>query len=288
MSQVVVGFDGSEPSQHALVWAAEEARLRSAELHVVQSWKEPVLAGPAGIDLWTDPGAIVREVTEAFETQVGELMAAHPGVAFTTTLIDQSPARGLMELGSHAEMIVVGARGKGGFAGLGLGSVSNRVARRATVPVVVLRADPTPQADGPVLAAVEGSESSRHALVWAAEAARAHGGGLRALMAWNYLEPQGVDGPGEFNPGYDEAEAGRVLAQIVTEVLGAEPAVPVEQITICDLPARALLERSTDASMIVVGRHGSSRWSPMELGTTSQQVLQHATAPVAVIPGPAR
>lgn len=288
MSQVVVGFDGSEPAQHALNWAAEEARLRSTELHVVQSWKEPVLAGPAGIDLWTDPGALVREVTEAFETQVAELMAAHPGVTFTTSLIDQAPARGLMDLGADADLIVVGARGKGGFASLGLGSVSNRVARRAAVPVVVVRADPTPQAGGPVLAAVEGSESSRHALAWAAEAARTHGTAVRTLMAWNYLEPQGVEGPGEFDPAYDDARAAQVLAQIVAEVLGDEPAVPVEQVTTCDLPARALLDSSADASLIVMGRHGASRWSPMELGTTSQQVLQHATTPVAVIPGPAR
>lgn len=286
MSQVVVGFDGSEPAQHALNWAAEEARLRSAELHVVQSWKEPVLAGPAGIDLWTDPGALVREVTEAFETQVAALMAAHPGVAFTTSLIDQAPARGLIDLAAEADLVVVGARGKGGFAGLGLGSVSNRVARRATVPVVVVRADATAQIDGPVLAAVEGSASGRHALAWAAEAAAAHGGGLRALMAWNYLEPQGPTGPGEFDPRYDDAEAGRVLAQIVADVVGDEPAIPVEQVTVCDLPARALLERSAGASLIVMGRHGASRWSPMELGTTSQQVLQHATTPVAVIPGP--
>ena len=83
MSQVVVGFDGSEPAQHALAWAAEEARLRTASLHVVQSWKEPVLAGPVGIDLWTDPGALVREVTEAFEASVAELMAAHPAVEFS-------------------------------------------------------------------------------------------------------------------------------------------------------------------------------------------------------------
>lgn len=285
MSQVVVGFDGSEPSQHALAWAAEEARLRSASLHVVQSWKEPVLAGPVGIDLWTDPGALVREVTEAFDTQVTELMAAHPGVEFTTTLIDHAPARGLIDVSVDAELLVVGARGKGGFAGLGLGSVSNRVARRASVPVVVVRADPMPQAGGPVLAAVEGSDCSRRALTWAANAASAHGVGVRAVMAWNYLEPQGPNGPGEFSPGYDQAAAEAVLAQIVAEVLGEQPSVPVEQITICDLPARAVLDRSGDASLLVVGRHGSSRWSPAELGTTSQQVLQHATTPVAVIPG---
>lgn len=286
MSQVVVGFDGSEPAQHALAWAAEEARLRTASLHVVQSWKEPVLAGPVGIDLWTDPGALVREVTEAFEASVAELMAAHPAVEFTTSLIDQPPARGLMDLGADADLIVVGARGKGGFAALGLGSVSNRVARRAAVPVVVVRENPTPHAEGPVLAAVDGSACSRQALAWAADAARAHGVGLQALMAWNYLEPQGVHGPGEFRPDYDGTDADRVLAQIVAEVLGDDPSVPVEQATVCDLPARAVLERGADASLIVMGRHGSSRWSPMELGTTSQQVLHHATTPVAVIPGP--
>ncbi|MBX3286450.1 MAG: universal stress protein [Actinobacteria bacterium] len=288
MSEVVVGFDGSEPSQHAVAWAAEEARRRGATLHVVQSWKEPVLAGPTGIDLWTDPGALVREVTESFEAEVAALVVTHPGVEVRTTLIDQPPARGLMDLGAEAEVIVVGARGRGGFAGLGLGSVSNRVARRAPVPVVVVRRNADVAADGPVLAAVDGSECSRHALRWAAIAAAQRGVGLRAVMAWNYLEPQGVHGPGEFRPDYDAHEAERVLSQIVGEVLGDAPAVPVERVTACDLPARAVLERADDASLVVMGRHGASRWSPVELGTTSQQVLHHAEAPVAVIPGPAR
>lgn len=286
MSEVVVGFDGSEPSEHALAWAAQEARVRSLPLQVVQSWKEPVLAGPSGIDLWTDPGGVVREVEEALEAQVAALMADHPEVAYTVTLIDQPPARGLMDLATDADLLVVGARGKGGFAALGLGSVSNRVARRSPVPVVVVRADAVARDHGPILAAVDGSACSRHALAWAAEAAGAHGVGLRALMAWNYLEPQGVHGPEEFRPDYDAAEAERVLDQILAEVLGAEPDLAVTRHTVCDLPARAVLEQSADAQLIVMGRHGSSKWSPLELGTTSQQVLQHATCPVAVIPGP--
>lgn len=287
MSEVIVGFDGSEPAQQAVLWAADEARRRGAVLHVVQSWKEPVLAGPTGLDLWTDPGALVREVSDGFEAQVAALLVGHADVEVRTSLIDQPPARGLIDLGAEAELIVVGARGNGGFAGLGLGSVSNRVARRAATPVVVVRHDAATRADGPVLVAVDGSACSRHALRWGVESAAQRSVGVRALMAWNYLEPQGVHGPGEFQPDYDAAEAERVLAQIVAEVLGDQPPVPVESITVCDLPARAVLERSGDASLIVMGRHGASRWSPMELGTTSQQVLHHATTPVAVIPGPA-
>jgi nucleotide-binding universal stress UspA family protein len=183
-----------------------------------------------------------------------------------------------------AGLLVVGARGNGGFRALALGSVSMKVARRSTAPVVVVRGDEGCSDRTEVVVGVDGSDCSRRALTWAADWAKAHDKTLVVLMAWNYLEPQGQHGPGAFQADYEPSDAADALASIVADVLGpwANPRVVSE--AVCDLPARAVLERSADACLIVVGRHGTCRWSPPELGSTAVQVLHHATCPVAVIP----
>lgn len=102
-------------------------------------------------------------------------------------------------------------------------------------------------------------------------------------MAWGYLDqhhhPLGV----AFSPGYDEAEARRVLASHVTDALGPEATDHVDLSPVCDLPGRALLAAGDGASMLVVGARGRGGFAGLILGSVSQKVLHHATCPVAVV-----
>lgn len=121
---IVVGVDGSEESKAALRWALEEAKLRKASVRVVHA--EHDYAGEQERTDWLD--GIVREVA-------GE----SPGVEVAQSIVDGGAASVLVEAAKDADMLVVGSRGHGGFAGLLLGSVSHQCAHHASCPVAIVR-----------------------------------------------------------------------------------------------------------------------------------------------------
>jgi nucleotide-binding universal stress UspA family protein len=140
---IVVGVDGSDPSKRALRWAADQARLTGAELKIVTTWEYPPTLGwapPYPSDF--DPDADARK---ALEETVDAVLGADPGVVLHLTVQEGHPAFVLTEAGKGAELLVVGSRGHGAFAGMLLGSVSEYCAAHAPCPVVVVRhSDDTP------------------------------------------------------------------------------------------------------------------------------------------------
>ncbi|HVA73318.1 MAG TPA: universal stress protein [Acidimicrobiales bacterium] len=127
--RMVVGFDGSEGSQKALLWAAEEARLRGAKVDVVRAWSP----GEFGSD-----EEFAHIVDKKLEEDVHSLLGSDPGFEFKLVVQRGRPATVLMDLAKEAQILVVGSRGHGGFAGLLLGSVSQQVTTHASAPVVVV------------------------------------------------------------------------------------------------------------------------------------------------------
>lgn len=283
MSQIVVGVDGSPSSRQALEWAAREAASRRVDLLVVKNWHEPVYGGP-GFSAMHETDLIRADAKARLESIAIKAHEAHPDVHVASALVDGTVVSSLVMRAKDSELLVVGSRGNGGFLGLELGSVSMKAARRSPVPVVVVRGDHDRSDRPEVVVGVDGSECSRHALRWAADWAKAHDKELVVLMAWNYLEPQGAHGPVHFDPDYDGGAAAGLLDAVAADVLGPLTNPRIQTVAVCDLPARAVLERSADACLIVMGRHGVSRWAPPELGATAIQVLHHADCPVAVIP----
>ena len=137
---VVVGHDGSACAQEALTWAARLAARAGLQLHVVRVWHLTTAPRPA---TW-EPGYVppLRD----FETAVHDELRAHvaaaglPPSASVTCHVSHGPAvRGLLQAAEGADLLVVGARGQGGFAGLLLGSVSDQCVRYASCPVTVVR-----------------------------------------------------------------------------------------------------------------------------------------------------
>ncbi len=138
---VLVGHDGSKCAQEALIWAAAIAGLARLELHVLRAWNLTTAPRPA---TWA-PG-VVPPMTD-FEQAVRDELEAHvarasldPAVRTTTHVLHRPPAAGLIETGKGADLLVVGARGHGGFSGLLLGSVSDQCVHHAPCPVTVVRA----------------------------------------------------------------------------------------------------------------------------------------------------
>ena len=283
MTGIMVGFDGSKGAYQALAWAADEAGIQSCDLHVVQSWHEPAFGGPGAVACY-EIDALVQGAKDGLDATIRTVQEAHPDTSVYSTLADGPAAKAVLEHAEDAGLVVVGARGAGGFLGLELGSVSSRVARRSPVPVVVVRGEHDRRSKDEVVVGVDGSLCGRRALAWAADWARKHDKTLVAVLAWSYLEPQGIHGGEPMRSDYLASDATHVLSTILAEVLGRSHGIRFIEETACDLPARAILERAGDACLVVVGRHGTPHWAPPELGAVAQQVLHHATCPVAVIP----
>ena len=138
---ILVGHDGSECAQHALRWAGELARRSDMDLHVVRAWSMTSAPRPAS---WS-PGYVppMEEWSGAVLEELGKhVTAAHldPALRLTCHAVHRSPAKALVEASAGADLLVVGARGRGGFGGLLLGSVSDQCVHHASCPVTVIRA----------------------------------------------------------------------------------------------------------------------------------------------------
>lgn len=136
--RIVVGVDGSVSSLHALEWAARQAELTESPLDVVMSWQLPGSRGWAAPlpDDW-DPEEDLRRSLDAI---VAKLLAAHPGLVVETRVVEGHPAPVLVEASKGSDLLVVGSRGHGAYAGMHLGSVSEHCATFAACPVLVFRA----------------------------------------------------------------------------------------------------------------------------------------------------
>jgi nucleotide-binding universal stress UspA family protein len=137
---IVVGIDDSAGARHALHWAAREAKLRNVRLDVIHVWAIPAQwAQGYGVE-WTidlevlggDAQAVAEELVDGMLTE-----AERPG-HLVVTAIEGNASSVLLEASKTADMLVVGTRGRGGFARLLLGSVSSAIVHHAVCPVVIV------------------------------------------------------------------------------------------------------------------------------------------------------
>jgi nucleotide-binding universal stress UspA family protein len=130
--RIVVGVDGSPESARALVWAAAEARTKSAVLEIVHVdvFRHQVmdLFGPE----------VLRSEQAILEEAVTRARSLEPSIVVEAKLCEPPAGEALVEVSEDAEMLVVGSSGAGGFKHLALGSVSAECARHARCPVVIV------------------------------------------------------------------------------------------------------------------------------------------------------
>ena len=140
MAGIVVGVDGSEHSVEALRWAAEEAQLRGVVLHVAASFSSGILstgyevASPDPADLAAASNTMLDAAIDTVR-ETGQL----EGVEIVTEVLQGHAGEQLIRLSQDADLLVVGSRGHGGFAGLLMGSVTTYAVNHALCPVVVVR-----------------------------------------------------------------------------------------------------------------------------------------------------
>jgi nucleotide-binding universal stress UspA family protein len=276
---IVVGVDGSEQSRAALAWASDEATLRSTSVVALHAWTLPFTwRGIPGFVLpEAEMDALKEESVQMFNQVVGLVARERAGIE--RRVVEEVPAPALIAASEQAELLVVGSRGRGGFAGLLLGSVGYACAQRSICPVAIVR--PPVRAPGrrPVVVGVDGSSSSRRALGWAAEEARLRGVQLRAIHAVE-LPPPGW--PRLERLAAVAAENGlAVLNQAIEDELGTTAIVARDVAP--GTPADALLRAAEDADVLVVGSRGRGGFTGLLLGSVSHQCAHHSPCPVVVV-----
>lgn len=146
LHQVVVGIDGSESSRHALRWARYLAAATGSTIEAVTTWIPyiaygPMVIGPGRIPPSWNPAV---DAEKALAETVSEVFGENPPPGMRLTVREGNAAEVLVEASRSAQLLVIGSRGRGGFAGLLLGSVSAACVHHAMCPVVVLHGDNPP------------------------------------------------------------------------------------------------------------------------------------------------
>jgi nucleotide-binding universal stress UspA family protein len=137
---IVVGHDGSADADHALTVALDLAAGLSAPVTIVRAWSIDTAPRPANwefgyVSSYSD---YADAVTQRLRKDAGAAVAAHPGLTVDYRAALGGPAKTLVEVSKGSRMLVVGSRGRGGLAGMLLGSVSEQCVRHADCPVLVV------------------------------------------------------------------------------------------------------------------------------------------------------
>jgi nucleotide-binding universal stress UspA family protein len=281
---VVAGIDGSDHSLVALRWAAEEARRRSAPLWVVHAF-DLLRAEVFGLE---DRAYVVAErhaAEKILDAAVRQARALAGDVEVRPLLETGTAPAVLLEQSAKADLVVLGSRGRGEFAGLLLGSTSLHVATHASGPVVVVRRaldETTGPSAGRVVVGTDGSPHSERALRFAFEHAQERGVGVTAVRA---LLPPTVYISTLPLPEWRQLKSSEqaALAESVAPWREKYPGVDVVTQSVVGEPAKVLIDESAGAELLVVGSHGRGGFAGLLLGSVSHAALHHAHCPVAVV-----
>jgi nucleotide-binding universal stress UspA family protein len=314
---LIVGFDGSDGSRHAVHWAAREATMRGdtltlvTALHQMGSYVDIGVDGTVGTPLEHATIARAEAMLDAF---VEQLSSEVPKVR--RELLLGTPPVMLLDRGAGSSGLVVGRCGRGGFAGLMLGSVSQHVVVHATCPVVVVPA--TFAMNGrqhrAVVVGVDGSPHSRRALARASEEAWLRDARLDVVIVspmvpadavmehvptatargdlWIQTPPlAGTELSRHLRSAHArevvawQTQVRRVVEDDLIRLAGTSRAPHARVHVIADMhPAEALLESAASADLLVVGSRGYGGFVGMLLGSVSHHCVRHASVPVLVVP----
>jgi len=302
MPTITVGLDGSPQSLAAADWAAREALQREASLHLVHAWEPQPrtyapLAGtftPAAIGAQREWGGHMLREAES------RLAESHPGLRITTLQTAGAPAAVLLTAAEDSDLLILGSRGLGGVAGFLIGSVALAAVARSERPVVLVRAgedaaaEHLPDATGSasidtpyrdVVLGLDLENPGETVVGFAFEAARRRTADLRVVHGWSPPTSHGYGAAFDSGPDAEPAEqVRRRLAEALRPWKDKFPGVRVREQTVVGSAGRHLVHASRDAALVVVGRRKRRAFVGGHIGPVTQAALQHAAAPVAVVP----
>ncbi|AVV44706.1 universal stress protein [Streptomyces sp. ID05-04B] len=302
MPAITVGLDGSPESLAAADWAAREATQREAPLRLVHA--RDALGAPYTPFMGASaPGVLEAQrdwAAHLLREAQSRLTERHPGLRITTLQAEDEAVPALLAAAEDTELLVLGSRGLGTVAGFLVGSVALAVVARTERPVVLVRAgehaedEHLPDAAGAassntqyrdVVVGLDLEDPGDAVVEFAFETARRRAACLRVVHGWN---PAAVYGYGAVLDSGLEAELAAETRQGLSDLLrpwkDKFPGVEVRAQAVVGSAGRHLVHASRDASLVVVGRKRNQALVGGRIGPVTHAVLQHASAPVAVVP----
>lgn len=302
---VIAAVDGSEHSLKALEWARAAALRHGTGLivaHVLPDSAQLYAARRSSLHDAGEPKGFTDPVSDRIRALLAEGGPLPSEVGYES--LEGSVPEALRDIGEGARMLVMGSRGRGGFASLLLGSNSRAVATSAPCPVVVVAHEArgvevaSQPSAGRVVLGLHAAETPDNVLDFAFTEAAARATTLQVVSAYE-VPPSPtmvIDSPFAVIPpealvGEDEdaVPAEREMLRSQTERLAPfrtkYPGVRVEQAAVPGDAAGRLVATSNSAALVVVGRHHPRRHiRSLMIGSVANAVLQHAHGPVAVVP----
>lgn len=321
---VVVGVDGSEQSLRAAHWAGAEAYRRQLTLTVVTAYSIPAFAASSmdgGYAMMDDSS--LRAGADRVIEEAQQFLRDYPGDV-DYRIESGDPSAVLLEYSESADVLVVGSRGRGGFLGRLLGSVSSALPAHAKCPTVLVPlkfsskeenavttstgaipivssaeeagneaprslieegAHPIRTQDKrPVIAGVDGSDYGRVAALVAAEEASERGTSLRLVCALPPLGATMVWVPTHLEDSEAVEELRGKLEAGKAWINSHFPELHIDAEVIDGAAVDVLVAETRSAQLTVLGTRGRGGFAGMLLGSTSQGVLQHAEGPLMVVP----
>ncbi|MFD7747777.1 universal stress protein [Streptomyces sp. NPDC059698] len=284
---VTVGLDESPEGLAAARWAAREAALRGAPLHLVHVEEWPVT--PEIPQTFTQ--SLVERYEALLRNTADRARRDHPGLEVTTEVVQGRAVDELTRAANEAEVTALGSRGLGRLLGFLIGSVSLGVVAKTRSPVVLVRPQETDAAsedssDGRpgIVLGLDVSRPCDPLLAFAFEQAVRRSAALQVIHSWSLpatytyaaiLDPDVGSGLGQ--------HAAQALTDMLSPWRAEFPQVDVTETAVMAPPASELVQASQGADLVVVGRRSSRPVGP-HVGHVTHAVIHHSSAPVAVVP----
>ena len=288
---ILVPLDGSPFGEHALPLAAGIARRASATLHLVHVH---VTIGGLGIDVMpSSDDSAQRERERDYLAEVQQRLAQEPGLAVTTTVLDDPVVEALHGYTvDHAiDLVAMTTHGRGALSRLWLGSVTDRLVRQSPAPVLLVRPEesaPAPEQEPPlkhVLVPLDGSALAEQILPRAV----ALGSLVQARYTLLQVAELALSGEGAelYGSAFDEEVQGRVRARsqrYLDHVAGPlrSEGLTVETATVFGWSAQDILTYAADQAVdaIALATHGRSGIARLLIGSVADKIVRGATVPV--------
>ena len=273
MKRILVGVDGSAAAAAALAWAAQLAGPSGAEVIVATAFS------PAESELRPDRYDELRAaVDRSLETE-WSAPAREAGVACRTLLGDGEPGM-LLEMADaeDIDLLIVGTRGRGGFAGLHLGSVAHHLAHSTTRPLAIVPPAATTRPMERVVVGVDGSGGAAEAVRWCAQTLPPFAPTVIAVHATPTPE-WGEDPHRRF--GFEAKEVREWARPMVDAGLDVIPVVVDDAHPVAAL---AVAAEEHEAGLVVVGTRGLGGFVGLRLGRVPLQLLHHLEVPLVIVP----
>ena len=286
MGHIVVGVDESAGAASALRWAVRESETRGWPLTAVLAW-DFVNQHHAIGETRFDPEYGEADALNALNAIVARAIGADRTDAVETKVVCDHAVSALLDASEGADLLVVGARGLGGFRSLLLGSVSQQCLHHSACPVAIVR-EAVPEVEDlsrRIVVGVDGSDTSRRAFQWAVDSGRLQHKEVEAVLAWGYFHSVGDPFVSiAFASDPLPVAARRLIDSIVEDTDTSGLPAPVIRTMASGGAAAAILDAAENADLVVVGSRGLGGFARLALGSVSYQIVHHAKCPVIVVP----